>query len=313
MSVSARAAGTKVWEVRTTAELAEGKLDGAIVTARGEIRTGWLLEKTKVEADAVWCLLPDGQGGTLIGTGNKGELFRLVPAVVPAEEGAKPPGGPQALRVAETKALAITVLRPGPDGGVLVGTAPEGRIFIFKDGKLTEFAKLEAKYVWDLAVAPDGTVYAATGGLMQEEEKGKEKEEKEEKKKAGSGDAAGSGLYRISDGKAELWFKSKEPNLIALALGDNDVVYAGSGEKGLLFRVTGKDAASVVYDFNENEVRAIIVRRLVGETGLVIACNAAKSKGGASSAPAGGSGEAEAPGKDKKSPAPAMPSKEPMD
>jgi hypothetical protein len=335
----ARAAGTKIWEVRTAAGFAEGKLDGVIVTSpgsgAGELRTGWRLEKIKVEADAVWCLLPDGEGGTFVGTGNKGLLYRLK--------------GKEIEKVAETKAVAVTVLRRGPDGGVLVGTAPDARILVLKDGELKELVRLgerptaapdaeakpgeaekageagpepkpdegekagEAKpgegdkggetktpeppkYIWDLAVAPDGTIYAATGPE--------------------------GGLYRINGDKAELWFKSKEPNLISLALGDDDVVYAGSGEKGLLFRVTGKDKASVAYDFNENEVRAILVR----EDGLVIAANSAKSRGGGSSAPSappsapaapGGSGGAEVKtglvAVEQTPPGPSMPSKEPMD
>jgi len=262
----AQAASTVVWEVRTTKEFSEGKLDGAIVTSADDVRMGWTKERHEVAADAVWCVLAEGKGRALIGTGSKGEIFRLADGKVE--------------RVAETGQVAVTVLRRAKDGGVLVGTMPEGRIYrLGADDKLAELVQLPAKYVWDLAVAPDGAVYAATGPEGQ--------------------------LFRIVGGNAEVWFKSKEQNLLSLAIGWTGEVYAGSGEKGLLFRVGAKDSARVVYDFEENEVRAMVVR----EDGVLVAANAAKSKGGKKTA-APGDDKAAA---EKKEDAAAVQSKEPMD
>ncbi|MHC4251788.1 MAG: fibronectin type III domain-containing protein, partial [Planctomycetota bacterium] len=82
-------------------------------------------------------------------------------------------------------------------------------------------------------------------------------------------------LYRIAGGEVEEWYDSKEKNLLSLALGDGGDVYAGSGEKGFLYRVTEKGKARIVYDFRENEVRAIVPTG----GGLLVAANAAKVKG----------------------------------
>jgi hypothetical protein len=266
MSASAAfAGGTQLWEVRTAENFSEGKLEGVVVGARGLVFAGWSASRREVEADAVWCLLPDGQGGAYVGTGTKGEVLQIV--------------GNKTEKLAETKQTAVTVMRRYP-GGVLVGTMPEGRIFLLNQGgDLSEFIALEAKYIWDMAVTPDGTVFAATGP------DGK--------------------LFRIVDGKAELWFKSKEPNLLSIASTPGGALYVGSGEKGLLYRVTGKDTATVVYDFDENEVRAILLR----DDHLLIAANAAKTKGGTSKPAADGDAPKAPEGKEESAP----PSKEPMD
>ncbi|MHC4252982.1 MAG: hypothetical protein ACYS9X_28015, partial [Planctomycetota bacterium] len=95
---AASAAGTRIWEVRNAQALAEGELDGAIVTSRGEVRPGPRLERHEVKADAVWCTLDDPKGGVWLGTGSKGEVFRLA-----GEPDAEPK------RVAETGQTAVTV------------------------------------------------------------------------------------------------------------------------------------------------------------------------------------------------------------
>lgn len=267
----APAALTQVWEVRTAAQFAEGRPEGAVVTSAGEVRTGWLARRIELRAESVWCVLPDGRGGALAGTGPKGEIYRI--------------DAEKAERIAETGQLAVTVLRQTPEG-TLAGTIPEGRIYrLDEEGKLSEFLRLDAKYVWDIAVARDGAVYVATGP------EGK--------------------LFRIVDGKAELWFKSKEPNLLCLAPAGAGGVYVGSGEKGLLFRVTGKDSAAVVHDFDENELRAIVER---GDE-LVIAANSAKSKAGVTppSERAAQTSDVKAPSPAEKKDAAPPPSKEPMD
>ena len=265
LPTAARAGGTRFWEVRTAAQFSEGKLDGAIVGSRGRISAGWSTKRHELEVDAVWCLLPDGRGGALIGTGSKGEIHKI--------------DGEEITKVAETGETAVTVMRRSPDG-VLVGTMPSGKIYVLgDDGKLSEYLALEAEYIWDIIVAPDGTLYVATGP------KGK--------------------LFRITNKTPELWFESDEQNLLSLALTPGGTLYVGSGEKGLLYRVTGKDEAVVVYDFDENEVRSISV----SDDCLLLAANAAKSKGGSSKPAADAKNQKP---EDKKNGTP-PPSKEPMD
>jgi len=248
--VAARAAGTRIWEVRSAAALAEGELDGAVVTSRGEVRPGPRLERHEVKADAVWCMLDDPRGGVWLGTGSKGEVFRFT------DDGEAKPE-----RVAETGQAAVTVMRRDAEGNILVATIPEGKIFIIpkdgipEDGKLAEWATVPDPYIWDLAVAPGGVVWAATGP------EGK--------------------LYRIEGGEVEEWYDSKEKNLLSIALGEGGDVYAGSGEKGFLYRVAEKGRARIVHDFDETEVRAIVPTA----AGLLIAANSAKTKGAPPSKP----------------------------
>jgi hypothetical protein len=264
-AASAHAGGTRFWELNTSAQFSEGKLEGAIVGSRGEVTAGCATTRRATKVDAIWCLLADGRGGVLAGTGSKGQILKLA--------------GGEVTEFASTGQTAVTVMRRAADG-IVVGSIPEGKLLLLDDaGTVSPLVSLEARYIWDIAVSPGGTIYAATGP------DGK--------------------LFRIEGGTAELWWKSDEQNLLSVALTPGGALYVGSGEKGLLYRVTGKNEAVVVYDFDESEVRSIVV----GEDSLLVAANAAKSKGGTSQ-PAAETKEV-APAEKKDAPPP--PSKEPMD
>jgi len=66
--------------------------------------------------------------------------------------------------------------------------------------------------VWALAVDSKGAVYAATGSDGR--------------------------IFKIADGKAELFWKSEEPEILSLAVDRNDNLYAGTGPGGMIFRFT---------------------------------------------------------------------------
>ncbi len=66
-------------------------------------------------------------------------------------------------------------------------------------------------------------------------------------------------LFRLDQaGKPQVYFDSEEPHLMSVAVDDTGTVFTGSSGKGLLYKVTGPGRASVLHDFDADEVRAIV-------------------------------------------------------
>ena len=57
----------------------------------------------------------------------------------------------------------------------------------------------------------------------------------------------------------ELWYETGQSHVTALAFDSEGRLLAGSEPNGLLYRVTGKDKAFVLYDANLPEIRTITV------------------------------------------------------
>jgi hypothetical protein len=69
-------------------------------------------------------------------------------------------------------------------------------------------------------------------------------------------------LFRVDEGgKAQVYFDSKAPHLVSVAVGEDGTVYAGSQGKALLYKITAPGRATVLYDFNADDVKGIVVAR----------------------------------------------------
>jgi sugar lactone lactonase YvrE len=103
------------------------------------------------------------------------------------------------------------------------------------DGKPVRWFQTEEKYVLALAVAPDGVVYAATGG--------------------------GKGrIYRITaDGKGTIVHDGNESHITALAMGGDGTLYAGTAPNGIVLKAAGPGVtrATVLYDANEPAISGL--------------------------------------------------------
>ena len=60
--------------------------------------------------------------------------------------------------------MEVHALAAAPNGGLYVGTSPDGRIYrVDAKGQATPFFDPDDKYIWSLAVDRDGNVFAGTG------------------------------------------------------------------------------------------------------------------------------------------------------
>jgi hypothetical protein len=87
---------------------------------------------------------------------------------------------------------------------------------------------LEAGFVWDIAVANDGTAYAATGSP--------------------------AAVYRIQGDHAELLYKSDQQHVLSVLPLDDGSVLAGTAPKGIIYRINRRGEASVFVDLEDQYV-----------------------------------------------------------
>ncbi|MCU1234633.1 MAG: hypothetical protein JWP63_2600, partial [Candidatus Solibacter sp.] len=116
---------------------------------------------------------------------------------------------------------------------VYAGTSPDGKVYRIQDGKATEYFAPKAKYIWSLAIGSDDALYVGTG------DQGK--------------------IFRVDrTGHGEVWYETGQSHVTGLAIDNQNRLLAGSEPNGILYRVTAKDKAFVLYDATLPEIRAIV-------------------------------------------------------
>jgi len=227
-ALPAAAVGTRTFTLDSIEDLKGGDLTGVSVDSNGSVRAGLNLGSTPIPgATSVWSATALPDGAVLLGTGSEGKIYRAANGQVTV--------------TALTGQMAVSALVIAWNGDVIAGTFPEGKLYRLPGGKGTGaqaqlFAELpQTEDIWSLAFdAKAKVLYAATGP------DGK--------------------LFRIDQaGKAQVYFDSDEPHLMSVAVGEDGAVYAGSNGKALLYKLTAPGRATVLHDFDADDVKAIAV------------------------------------------------------
>ncbi len=168
-----------------------------------------------------------------------------------------------------------------PDGGVLLGTGNDGKIFKVSNGQVTvaattgQMAASAMVTAWggDVIVGtfPEGKLYKLPGGKGDGKDAPKFADlpdtedvwalafdEKAKVLYAGTGPEGK--IYKIDQaGKAQVYFDSDESHIVSLALDAGGALYAGSNGKALLYKLTGPGRAAIVHDFDGDDVKGIAI------------------------------------------------------
>jgi hypothetical protein len=233
---------TQRWEIEGPAQFMKGELDRLILTSDGELHLGYGSERLGEFAKEIWCSVTAPDGTIYFGTGTPADVYAL------GRDRRKP------VRVLSTANIAVTSLAMDGQGNLYVGTMANGNLFRISaeelrtamkspDGEdasparepLKPWITLSSPYLWSLLVGNNGELFVGTG--------------------------PGGNLYRVGpDGKSELWYTAPDSNILCLALDGDGTVLAGGGDRGVLYRIRGKDDAEAVHEFDEDEVKSIVVR-----------------------------------------------------
>jgi len=247
----ARAAATKSFHQATAKDFEEGEAEASMILPVGEVVPGMRGAHVNLDASFVWCSALSRDGTVAyFGTGDEGKIYAID------VKG----NGDRARRVADLDAAWVTALVVRPDGTLLAGTTPGGRIYSVdpRSGAAKELATLGADHVWTLAYdARTGTAYAGTGSPGK--------------------------IFAIdAKGRAREVWDSGDKHIVSLLAADDRHLLAGTSEEGILYRVSLDGKAEALQDFEAEEVRAVAKD---GDA-LLIAVNDFERSGGA--APASG-------------------------
>jgi len=224
-SGSTLATATRLFRQTTVKDFEEGEATATLVAPPGEVLPGMKSTRVAIDAAFAWCAaLSRDRGTAYFGTGDRGRIFAVDTV-----------GTGGATLLAEIDAPWVTALALHPDGSLLAGSTPGGRVFAVdaKTGKSSVFAKLPVEHVWAIEHdAARATTYAATGD--------------------------GGKIFAIdAKGTARLLWDSGDKHVMSLAK-DGNALLAGTADKAMLFRVHADGRAEALHDFDADEVRAIV-------------------------------------------------------
>ncbi len=229
-AANASAATSKSFRQATAKDFEEGEATASMILPDGTVVPGMKTAPVALDAAFVWCSTLSADGKTAyFGTGDQGRVYALDVAG----------GETRARRVATLDASWVTALVARPDGTLVAGTTPGGKLFAIDPkkgdaaGGVRPFATLGTDHVWSLALdAKTGVVYAGTGGPGK--------------------------IFAVDpSGHAKEIWDSGDKHVVSLLQADDKHLYAGTSEEAILFRVGLDGHAEALGDFDAEEVRAI--------------------------------------------------------
>jgi hypothetical protein len=251
-------------------EFEKGTPDGVAIESDGQLRQGpGLTEQLTTPSTFVWALVTDHAGQVFAGTGTPASVLRLA-----GRKGEKP------FTLFETKDLSVQALCLGPDGALYAATLPSGKVYklnpnatqkqdelsatvVFDAAKAGAAAggsnpaspqpSAQSRYVWALTFDPAGRLYIATGNP--------------------------GAIYRVNPAKPgaapELFFKSDEAHIRALAWDAKGNLIAGSDGSGLVYRIDLQGNGYVLFEAPRREITSVVI----GANGTIYAaCVGDKSR-----------------------------------
>src|SRR5579884_587408 len=218
--VISHAATTTTWEMSTYQDFIKGRFHSVALDRDGRLTLAPKLDSVFASGQAViWSVAKAPDGSVYLGTGHRGRVFRIAR------------DGSSALiwTADQAEVFAVAV---DPTGALYAATSPDGRIYRIEGGKAVEVFNPKAKYIWSLAFGSDGALYAGTGDPAN--------------------------VYVIDkSGAGQLYFATGQGHVTSLAVDQQGRLLAGTEPNGVLYRISAKDKAFVLYDSNLPEIRAI--------------------------------------------------------
>jgi len=256
--LAASAQGTRLWTQSKFEEFEKGTPQGVAIGSDGKLRSGpAATEVLTTPSSFVWSVA-SSRNGIYLGTGSPATVLRVNPDKTDEQQ-----------KLFETKALAVEVVRVGPDGALYAATIPDGKVYRIKtdartpadettaevvfdlakfdakpaetgtDGKSSDgkAADSKARYIWDMTFDRAGKLYVATGGP--------------------------GAVYRVNVAEAqptaEVFFKSDEQHIRALTWDHDGNLIAGSDGSGLVYRISPEGKGYVLFSAPRREVTAVAV------------------------------------------------------
>ncbi len=264
LAANSHAVTSKLTRHSSAGDFQDGQTNNVIISSRGRISLGRQADVIADDFNDVWsinCVLAQADA-VYLGTSPNGGIYRYrmgsLEKIYPLESESSP--NPSA--APDPNADADANASEPDDGKPIEKAEPltnehifamagdvSGRLLAAISGKGCRLMRLEKgtwhtlfepepndiKYIFEIAVAPDGTIYLGTGPngkLFQL-------------------DSMGRNAKEIYD--------SEDKNILSVICGEDGFVYAGSDTRGLVYKIDPKtQSVSVLYDSDQPEITALL-------------------------------------------------------
>lgn len=202
LSLSVHAGGLQIWSVNTRSEVLKGDARGVSIGDDGTITLApSLTEVFKTGEQYIWSSAVDSAGNIYLGTGGDGKIFKVNAAG-------------HGVLLTDLSEMNVTALAIGKSGEVFAGTSPDGKVYrIGGDGRPEIYFEPKEKYIWSLAVLPDGLAI---------------------------GTGEGGKIYKVRSANASpqstLLFDTSETHIMSLSADKSGDLYAGTDPNGLVIK-----------------------------------------------------------------------------
>jgi len=219
LSFAAYASGPASWELSQYADFIKGKLKNLSLTRDGTLEPGPAIAAALPLGEvSLWTMAAAPDGSVYLGSGPKGRIYRWKSGAKSLELIATLP---------EPHVFAISV---APDGGVFAAGSPGGNIYKLGANEAKLFAQTGARFLWSLLATAEGVFAGGDDGRV----------------------------FRATSTVSEVYYESGQSNVTVLALASNGMLLAGSDPNGILYRISAKGKAQVLYDAPFTEIRSVI-------------------------------------------------------
>lgn len=230
VGAAARGATSTAWEMSGFNDLLKGHLKNLSITSDGILQPGPAVDwNIALDQPALWSIAAASDGSIYGGTGHQGKLLRVGP------------DGKSSIIFSAPRS-EIFAVAADPRGNVYFGTSPNGAVYQIQNGSAKEIWHSPSKYIWAIVVATDGSLYIGTG-------------------ESGRVYHIGPDGHSRTPSSDAVFYDTQQTNVTALALAPNNTLLAGTDPNGILYEISGPAKATILYDSNLPEIRAIAVDR----------------------------------------------------
>ena len=260
---SARAQGTRLWTQSQIEEFEHGTPEGVALQSDGHLRQGpSVTPLLTTPSTFVWSVAVGADGTAYVGTAEPASVLRIGPDGKP-------------FTLFKSNDLAVQSLRVTPDGQLLAATIPSGKVFLLNPNATATQDDSSAKVYFDLAKAEEAASPQAAGAGNSGS--GSPGTQTQSDKPAATPhyiwdmlqDAKGilyvaTGvpgiIYRVDPrSPTEVFFKSDEANIRALAWDMNGNLIAGTDGTGLVYRINPEGNGYVLFEAPRREITSLVV------------------------------------------------------
>jgi hypothetical protein len=216
-------AKVKVWQHTNQGHFEKAKFKNAVVSSEGRLRLSRQVKTlANIDATHVWDVLEDKVGNLIVATGPEGKIFKV------AADG-------KVDLLYSSSDSQILCMAHGPDGTIFAGTGPQGTVLRIAADKTGVFVEDLDSYVWDLAYDPQTKVlFAGTGPRGR--------------------------IFQIQpEGKATVFYATKQEHILRLALGAKGNLFAGTDKGGMVYRIDARGKGFVIFHTPQGEIRSLRV------------------------------------------------------